>query len=104
MFDSVVTILIGVYFDGNYTKRAFFRLGKYKTWYLIGLMLLLLSFPVCFAEIPFVISSQLEVICIFVFAICVSQIGWSFCQIAHLSLINELSVTGADRVWMTSVR
>ena len=70
----------------------------------MGLLLLLLSFPVCFSEIPLIVSSQTLAIIIYLIAICVSQIGWSFCQISHLSMINEFSCTPEDRIWMTSTR
>lgn len=104
VFDSVITIAIGFFFDAPFTSGRFFRLGKYKTWYLIGVTVLIVSFPVCFSELPMLVETPATAVTIFLLCICLSQLAWSFCQIAHLSMINELSVTGADRIWLTSTR
>lgn len=93
-----------MFFDGEFTKGWLFRLGKYKTWYYIGLILLLFALPVSFSEIPFIVHSQTGAICLLLLVICITQIGWSFCQISHLSMINELSITTADRIFLTSSR
>lgn len=104
VFDSLVTIAIGFFFDASFTTGRFFRLGKYKTWYCIGILVLVISFPICFTELPLIVDSKGAAISVYVLCICLSQLSWSFCQIAHLSMINELSINPADRICLTSGR
>lgn len=102
--DAVATTLIGFFFDTNTKKRKLFKLGKYKTWYFIGTILFFISFPMTFAELPLIVDNQSTVFAVYFTSIMVSQIGWSFVQISHLSLINDISINSADRIWLNAVR
>lgn len=103
IFDAIITIIVGLTFNCSLTNSEFFSLGKFKTWYIIGLAMISFSFPLCFSEISFFMPKSM-VFSLYVLAICLSQTGWSFCHISHLSLINEVTTNADDRIWMTSYR
>ena len=103
--DCFATILSGFVFDSLDTKNIkLFSQGRYKTWYMIGFVLLTLGISHSFLELPFMINKTSTMYGIYAFSLFISQIGWTFNQISHLSMMNIISWTRSDRVRLTSWR
>jgi len=102
--DCAATLFIGFFFDIDSDNVRFFKNGKYKAWYMAGFVMVILSFSHCFLELPFMIDDQAMRFWLYMLSGLTAQIGWTFCQISHLTMMNTLSVTSADRVRLTALR
>lgn len=102
--DCVNTLTVGFVFDLECGQPRFFKQGKYTAWYMIGFVMVILSFCHCFLELPFMVENQAVKFWIYMIAGLFAYIGWTFIQIAHLTMVNTLSVTNADRVRLTTLR
>lgn len=107
--DAIATPVIGYYCDR--VKIKFY--SKRKLWHLIGTFLVTLSFPLLFYNffpktngIPQFLMNKIA-LSSFIFYIpfiTLFQIGWAIVQIAHLSLIPDLSSIQTDRIDLNAIR
>ncbi|XP_033821130.1 major facilitator superfamily domain-containing protein 12-like [Periophthalmus magnuspinnatus] len=101
--DGVCTPLVGYESD---RIQGVQRLGKRKTWHLLGTACVLVSFPflfnpclACSASTP-----QWAQIVYFTPFVVLFQFGWASVQISHLSLIPELTSSEGAKVELTAYR
>ncbi|XP_020789034.1 major facilitator superfamily domain-containing protein 12 [Boleophthalmus pectinirostris] len=101
--DGVCTPLVGYESDRVPGVK---RLGKRKTWHLLGTVCVLLSFPFLFNPCLACSSSTPEWAQILYFSpfVILFQFGWASVQISHLSLIPELASSEGAKVELTAFR
>ncbi|XP_018551220.1 major facilitator superfamily domain-containing protein 12 [Lates calcarifer] len=101
--DGVCTPLVG--YESDRTQGVL-RYGKRKTWHLLGIVCVLVSFPFIFT--PCLACSdntpQWAQILYFSPFIIIFQFGWAATQISHLSLIPELVSSESAKVELTAYR
>lgn len=78
--------------------------GNRKKWHLFGSVLVATSFPVIFTAQPRLVKTPSLLLMYFSAAIIIFQIGWAIVQIAHLSLIPEISPYAEERSQLTAHR
>ncbi|KAI5708825.1 hypothetical protein M8J76_004055 [Diaphorina citri] len=102
--DALATPVIGLYSDRGSTAW-YCALGRRKTWHIIGSVLVTFSFPFIFSPVlPFLdFSSSVAHVAYFVPFICLFQFGWAAVQIAHLSLVPDLTPNENERTSLLSV-
>ncbi|KAK7888879.1 hypothetical protein WMY93_024439 [Mugilogobius chulae] len=101
--DGLCTPLVGFESDRVEGVR---KLGKRKTWHLLGTVCVLLSFPFLFNPCLACSSSTPQWAQIVYFSpfVVLFQFGWASVQISHLSLIPELVSSEAAKVELTAYR
>lgn len=102
--DAVTTILISFFLDHKPSCGTMFAMGKYKTWYTFGTVLCFYFSAMAFGDIFNRTNNKTTIFWFYSIAVIASQSGWSWAQISHLSLINEISVNGQDRIRLASSR
>ncbi|KAI5708355.1 hypothetical protein M8J77_021090 [Diaphorina citri] len=102
--DALATPVIGLYSDRGSTAW-YCALGRRKTWHIIGSVLVTFSFPFIFSPVlPFLdFSSSVAHVAYFVPFICLFQFGWAAVQIAHLSLVPDLTPNENERTSLLSI-
>ncbi|CAF2730260.1 unnamed protein product [Rotaria sp. Silwood2] len=101
--DAVSTIFVSLASDR--TQTGLFHYGKRKTWHLIGVVCVLISFPFCFNLCIGCQNSKFWIQFIYyAIFITIFQFGWASSQVAHLAMINELTHKDGERVALNSYR
>ncbi|CAF1443130.1 unnamed protein product [Adineta steineri] len=101
--DAIATTFVG--FESDRTRTGLFKYGRRKTWHLMGVICVLLSFPFCFNLCVGCRYSDLWAQFIYyAMFIIIFQFGWSCSQITHLAMINELTHKEGERVALNSYR
>ena len=122
--DAISTIFIG--FESDRTKTGLFGYGRRKTWHLVGVISVLISFPFMFnlcitcENAPqwvcnfliknfhffFVYSFQISKALFYYYApfVVIFHFGWASTQISHLSLIPQLTSDKNERVALNAIR
>ncbi|CAF1052645.1 unnamed protein product [Adineta steineri] len=101
--DAISTTFVG--FESDRTRTGLFNYGRRKTWHLMGVICVLLSFPFCFNLCVKCEHSDLWAQFIYyTMFIIIFQFGWSCSQITHLAMINELTHKDDERVALNSYR
>lgn len=99
--DAVATPLVGIESD----KTGECRYGRRKSWHLVGVLCVALSFPFVFNLcIDCKDASYWAQFIYYVPFIVVFQFGWASTQISHLSLIPELTDQESDKVTLNAIR
>ncbi|XP_077439856.1 major facilitator superfamily domain-containing protein 12 [Vanacampus margaritifer] len=100
--DGVCTPIIGYESD----RTTGMRLGKRKSWHLLGTICVILSFPFIFNPCLACSTNTPQWAKVFYFApfIVIFQFGWAAIQISHLSLIPELVSSESAKVELTAYR
>ncbi|KAK3924930.1 Major facilitator superfamily domain-containing protein 12 [Frankliniella fusca] len=96
--DALATPLVGYMSD---------KWGSRKTWHLAGTVLVLVSFPLVFSECGVCwMAPGLDWVAPLYYAVLIAafQTGWATVQIAHLSLIPDLTPRQAERAELTAIR
>ncbi|CAF3883545.1 unnamed protein product [Rotaria sp. Silwood1] len=101
--DALTTIFVSLASDR--TRTGLFHYGRRKTWHLIGVISILISFPFCFNLCIGCKNSKLwaQFIYYTVFII-IFQFGWACSYVTHLAMINELTHKDGERVALNSYR
>lgn len=109
--DAFATVIFGFILDirCKYIVIMFDHFGgTYTGYYIIGTIISFISFPYEISELKFILNNDdknpMILFIITFIAILAAQIGWTICQLTHLSLINQLSANSSDRIWLTSLR
>ncbi|RUS80621.1 hypothetical protein EGW08_011631 [Elysia chlorotica] len=100
--DALCTPFIG--FESDQT-RGIWRLGKRKTWHLIGTFCVMASFVFLFSEC--ITCSKAPSLAQFVYYtpfVVIFQFGWAATQISHLSYSSDITPYKQERVTLQSVR
>lgn len=100
--DALFTPFIGLESDRT---SGIWKLGRRKTWHLIGTLCVMASFPFLFSKC--ITCSHAPNIAQFVYYapfVVIFQFGWASTQISHLSFSSDLSPNGHDRVTLQSIR
>uniref|UniRef100_A0A1B6F907 Major facilitator superfamily (MFS) profile domain-containing protein n=2 Tax=Cuerna arida TaxID=1464854 RepID=A0A1B6F907_9HEMI len=94
--DAITTPVAGYLLDRTVNR---------KQWHLIGSLLVLVSFPLIFTTPGAVMGATVWVQMVyFSLSISVFQVGWAVVQIAHLSLLPELTTLTEERAQLTAHR
>uniref|UniRef100_A0A8D8WMV6 Major facilitator superfamily domain-containing protein 12 n=1 Tax=Cacopsylla melanoneura TaxID=428564 RepID=A0A8D8WMV6_9HEMI len=101
--DAIATPIIGLFSDRGSTAW-YCSLGRRKTWHILGTLLVTLSFPFIFSPMLMHITSALSQVLYYTPFICLFQFGWAAVQIAHLSLVPDLTPNEHERTSLLSVR
>ncbi|KAL1448875.1 hypothetical protein WDU94_000128, partial [Cyamophila willieti] len=102
--DAVATPIIGLYSDRG-SAAWYCALGRRKTWHILGTLMVTLSFPFIFSPILFLhTASSAAHVLYYIPFICLFQFGWAGVQIAHLSLVPDLTPNEHERTSLLSVR
>ena len=81
--DAIATTFVG--FESDRTRTGLFHYGRRKTWHLIGVVCVLVSFPFCFNLCVGCATSDIWAQFIYyAMFIIIFQFGWSCSQITHL--------------------
>ena len=102
--DALATPLIGYLSDKQVgIVRAY---GRRKIWHLIGSVLVTCSFPLIFNSCILCSKSvaSIEKFSYYALFIGLFQVGWAAVQVAHLSLITDLSDSSNERVELNALR
>ena len=98
--DAISTTFVG--FASDRTKHNL--CGQRKSWHLLGVLCVLLSFPFCF-QLP---DARLDPIfspfIYYTWFVLLFQFGWACSQIGHLSMLNELTSKEGERVALNAYR
>lgn len=99
--DAISTTFVG--FASDRTKYSL--CGQRKSWHLLGVLCVLLSFPFCF-QLPDVRleTTTLSPFIYYTVFIILFQFGWACSQIGHLSMLNELTSKEGERVALNAYR
>lgn len=103
--DALATPVVGLLSDRG-SAAWYCSLGRRKTWHILGTMLITITFPFIFSPILsflHLITEKSRVIYYIPF-ICFFQFGWASAQIAHLSLVPDLTPNENERTSLLSVR
>lgn len=99
--DALFTLIIG--YSCDKTKITWY--GKRKLWHGIGTICVLISFPFVFNLCISCSSSSATVKLVYYSAfVIVFQFGWAATQIAHLSLIPDITFKESQRVELNAIR
>ncbi|XP_032763134.1 major facilitator superfamily domain-containing protein 12 isoform X3 [Rattus rattus] len=100
--DGLCTPLVGYEAD----RAACVRCGPRKAWHLAGTVCVLLSFPFIFSPCLGCGEATPEWAALLYYGpfIVIFQFGWAATQIAHLSLIPELTTSDHEKVELTALR
>ncbi|XP_046661470.1 major facilitator superfamily domain-containing protein 12-like isoform X2 [Homalodisca vitripennis] len=94
--DAITTPVAGYLLDRTVNR---------KRWHLVGSLLVLVSFPLIFTTPGAVMGASIWVQMVyFSLSISVFQVGWAVVQIAHLSLLPELTTLTEERAQLTAHR
>ncbi|KAG8298532.1 Major facilitator super domain-containing protein 12 [Homalodisca vitripennis] len=92
--DAITTPVAGYLLDRTVNR---------KRWHLVGSLLVLVSFPLIFTTPGAVMGASIWVQMVyFSLSISVFQVGWAVVQIAHLSLLPELTTLTEERAQLTA--
>ncbi|XP_054277932.1 major facilitator superfamily domain-containing protein 12-like isoform X2 [Macrosteles quadrilineatus] len=101
-------LFIGQAVDAASTPLAGYLLDRTvnrKRWHLIGSLLVLFSFPLIFTTPAQIVDGPVWTQMVyFSISISVFQVGWAVVQIAHLSLLPELTTLTEERAQLTAHR
>ncbi|CAF3243939.1 unnamed protein product [Rotaria sp. Silwood2] len=101
--DAISTVFVG--WGSDRTRTSLCHYGRRKTWHLIGVICVLISFPFCFNLCIGCKDSYLWVQFIYyALFIIIFQFGWACSQVAHLAMINDLTHKDGERVALNSYR
>ncbi|CAF4663749.1 unnamed protein product, partial [Rotaria sp. Silwood2] len=101
--DAISTVFVG--WGSDRTRTGLCHYGRRKTWHLIGVICILISFPFCFNLCIGCKDSHLWVQFIYyALFIIIFQFGWACSQITHLAMINDLTHKDGERVALNSYR
>lgn len=101
--DAVSTVFVG--FESDKTEKGFFNYGRRKSWHLIGVISVLVSFPFMF-NLCIACENAPQWYLFYYYApfVVIFQFGWAATQISHLSLIPQLSTCKNERVALNAIR
>ncbi|KAI1721777.1 MFS/sugar transport protein [Ditylenchus destructor] len=105
--DALSTPLVGLLSDASFLpSKVTQRLGRRKSWHVIGTICVTISFPFIFGKclLCHKTASEWWKMTWFIPFIMMFQFGWACVQISHLSMIPELSRSEAKRMSMNSFR
>ncbi|CAL4091613.1 unnamed protein product [Meganyctiphanes norvegica] len=103
--DGVATPLVGILCDMKFNNKYIIRYGRRKMWHVLGTVIVALCFPFVFNPcVGCSDASETQQTIYFCFFSIVHNIGWAFVQIAHLSLIPDLTSEKKQRTELTSIR
>ncbi|KAK0057321.1 major facilitator superfamily domain-containing protein 12-like isoform X2 [Biomphalaria pfeifferi] len=100
--DALFTPFIG--FESDRTS-GFWKLGRRKSWHLLGTICVMASFPFLFSEC--ITCSHAPNIAQFVYYapfVVIFQFGWAATQISHLSFSSDITPCAHERVSLQSIR
>ena len=101
--DAISTIFVG--FESDKTQNGLFNYGRRKSWHLIGVISVLISFPFMFNLcITCENSPQWYRFWYYAPFVVIFQFGWAATQISHLSLIPQLTTCKNERVSLNAIR
>ncbi|XP_076305410.1 major facilitator superfamily domain-containing protein 12-like isoform X2 [Tachypleus tridentatus] len=102
--DAIATPFIGIQSDKQY-NFLLCRYGRRKIWHLIGTVLIAASFPFLFNKcLGCADRDQWFQFVYYGVFVTVFQIGWASNQVAHVSLITDLTPFSAERVELNAYR
>jgi len=102
--DAVATPFIGYNSDKNHDWWIY-RFGKRKIWYFMGTICVIFTFPFIFSPcLGCESASRLNQMLYYSFFIIIFQFGWAAVQIAHMSLIPEITSNKNQRTKLAAVR
>ncbi|CAF0970252.1 unnamed protein product [Brachionus calyciflorus] len=101
--DAISTAFVG--FESDRTESGFCNYGRRKTWHLVGVISVLMSFPFMF-NLCIGCENAPEWARFYYYApfVFIFQFGWAATQISHLSLIPQLSHCENERVSLNAIR
>ncbi|CAG9764368.1 unnamed protein product [Ceutorhynchus assimilis] len=102
--DAIATPFVGYNSDKDHDWWIY-KFGKRKIWYFMGTFLVIFTFPFIFS--PCIGCSQslkIYQMIYYSFFITLFQFGWASVQIAHMSLIPEITSNKHQRTKLASVR
>jgi len=107
--DGFSTVFVGIYSDQGDDLWLCNRLGQRKAWHLIGVVCVLISFPLLFSlcvvcDGPGMITHEIPKLIYFSSFQIIFQFGWACSQISHLAAIPDLARTQNDRTLLTAIR
>jgi Na+/melibiose symporter-like transporter len=107
MADAIFSPVVGILSDklpcNNYLYRV---LGKRKTWHLLGVIMTTLSVPFTY-NVPFGVtkeSPEWQRFLYYSFFVTVFQSGWAATQVAHVTLITDLTPRTNERLTLNAYR
>ncbi|XP_022239401.1 major facilitator superfamily domain-containing protein 12-like [Limulus polyphemus] len=102
--DAIATPLIGIQSDKRY-NFLLCRYGRRKIWHLIGTVLIAATFPFLFNKcLGCADRDQWLQFAYYGVFVTIFQIGWAANQVAHVSLITDLTPFSAERVELNAYR
>jgi len=103
--DGVSTTFVGLMSDKPDNLWLCRKYGRRKSWHLIGVLCVVVSFPFIFHSCLGCQGSDewAQVIYYSAFAV-IFQFGWAACQISHLALIPALAENQNQRTGLTAIR
>lgn len=102
-----ILLFIGQVIDAVATPIAGYLVDKFSTkkrWHLVGSLLVGLTFPIVFSTCQFCGRSMWLQAIYYSCAIIVFQSGWALVQIAHLSILPEMTPSTSERAELTAHR
>lgn len=101
--DAISTIFIG--FESDRTEAGLCGYGRRKSWHLVGVISVLISFPFMF-NLCISCENAPEWALFYYYSpfVVIFQFGWAATQISHLSLIPQLTSSKNERVSLNAIR
>ncbi|XP_050296366.1 major facilitator superfamily domain-containing protein 12-like [Anthonomus grandis grandis] len=102
--DAVATPIVGYNSDKNHDWWIY-KFGKRKIWYFMGTICVLVAFPFIFSPcINCQDAPRLNRMIYYSFFVVMFQFGWAAVQIAHLSLIPEITSKEHEKTRLAAIR
>ncbi|XP_014253572.1 major facilitator superfamily domain-containing protein 12-like isoform X3 [Cimex lectularius] len=102
--DALATPAIGIWSDRS-SLICLSALGKRKSWYALGTLLVLISMPFIYSPcIGFENNSVYFQLLYYSFFVVIFQFGWAAVQTVHLALVTDLTFISSERTNLLSLR
>ncbi|KAF6197815.1 hypothetical protein GE061_008782 [Apolygus lucorum] len=103
--DAISTPIIGTLSDRGSTKLTKAKVGKRKSWYIVGTVLVVCAKPFMFSPC-FPCKNSMDGIKVLYYSafIIVFQIGWAAVQTIHLAMVADLTSNEKERTFLLSLR
>jgi len=97
--DAIATPLVGIFSDKTNT-----RCGKRTPWYIVGSLLVMVSFILIFVKVIPDDTSDLWLYVYYGTMASTFNIGWAAVQVAHMALLPSISLNKKNKDLMTRIR
>lgn len=113
--DGFATPFVGIFSDNyncfiaDWSKCCWGYAGRRKSWYIFGFILVTTTFWILFTPFPTTtegggVLSSISPVMYYAIANSLFQLGWASAQVAHMSMVPEMTPSPHERCFLNSIR